>query len=329
MQARRWVVGLAAAAMVTGCSASSEDTTSAVADALEQTSSSGDSTETAGALRGGGLERALGKGFGLGGKDAIEGFHCDAEPDVTPITVCGRELPAAIHLEWTDCAAAHHGGKKGGGAEAMGAKGDKGKAGDAGLPAGDSERPARPEGEDGMGPSSGTVDITAAYSTPEGCEGAIVVTQVVTFEVQRANADGEVFTVAGTASSLASLGASGPPQRKQASLDVTRSVADSAGAVLRSVHLTGQSEVAFSSDTPPTRTVNESLQAEYSDGTVGRVTRTDVVIPPRDVCEWPLSGTLVRTKPDGTTSTLVYGPDCGAATLDGEVIELQKRGKKH
>ena len=44
------------------------------------------------------------------------------------------------------------------------------------------------------------------------------------------------------------------------------------------------------------------------------------------VCPWPTAGTLERVAADGTTHTLVYGPDCGSATLDGSVIQLPQRG---
>jgi hypothetical protein len=70
------------------------------------------------------------------------------------------------------------------------------------------------------------------------------------------------------------------------------------------------------------RTINGSYMEAYLDGTQGTVTLQDIVRPPRNVCPWPTSGTLTRADADGTSHALVFGPDCGAATLDGTVVDL-------
>jgi hypothetical protein len=176
--------------------------------------------------------------------------------------------------------------------------------------------------------SSGTVDIANSYDTSAGCEGAIVETQVVTFHVDRARSDGKSFSIEGTTSSSLTLIPGQPPQAKSTSIDVTRTAKDESGAVVRSVHLTGTRAVAFSSDLPPARTVNEDLQAEFEDGAQRTVKLTDVVFPPMHACPFPISGTMVSSEPDGTTHTLVYGPTCGAATEDGTAIQLQQRDRR-
>jgi hypothetical protein len=158
--------------MTSGCSASSttEDATTTVSQAVETSSDSTDAIEVSSLLRGmNGLHT-----------EAVEGFHCDASPDITYVDVCGQSLPATVHLEWTDCAAparpgggggGHHGGPPPGGAGGAPAPG--GTGGDMGgtCPAGSDGGMAPPDGAGGPmhGPSSGTVDITNTYDAPVDC----------------------------------------------------------------------------------------------------------------------------------------------------------------
>ena len=127
---------------------------------------------------------------------AVEGFHCDASPDITYVDVCGTEpaghgpprvdglrgaRAARSRRRWP-AAAAPRGGAPPAGTRrcrpwavdaAVAARcpflggGDKGKEGGHGGPHG--------------GPSSGTVDITYTYTPPTGCEGAVTQDQAVTF----------------------------------------------------------------------------------------------------------------------------------------------------
>jgi hypothetical protein len=93
----RAVVGAAAAALIlNGCGlGTSEDPTTAAAQAIEIASSSTNAVEVANLMRGPADFRA----------EAAEGFRCDAEPEVTYVDVCGRSLPATVHLEWSNCTA--------------------------------------------------------------------------------------------------------------------------------------------------------------------------------------------------------------------------------
>ncbi len=308
-------VALAASTMVGGCtSATTEDPTRTVSEALEAVSNSSDAVEVADLLR------------GLNGPrvEAVEGFHCDTSPDITSVDVCGKSLPATVKLEWTDCAAPRRGGGGGRGGHPRGGPPPSGGADGGQLP------PPPPGGGERMmggggharGPSSGTVEIASTYSTPDGCEGAIVQEQSVSFQISRAGEDGSVSTAQGTTASTLTLVADAPPQKKATQADVTRTLTDASGAVVRSVHLTGAMSVEFSSDTPPTRTINGAYAEAFADGTQGSVTLAAIVRPPRNVCPWPVSGTLTRTTADGASHTLVFGPECGDATLDGAEVEL-------
>ncbi|HYO56203.1 hypothetical protein [Archangium sp.] len=60
-------------------------------------------------------------------------------------------------------------------------------------------------------------------------------------------------------------------------------------------------------------------------GTQGTVTLENIVRPPRNVCPWPTSGTLSRASGDGQSHTLVFGPECGTAMLDGTAVQLPAR----
>ena len=321
-------VALVASAMVGGCTgATTEDPTTTVSEALEAASNSSDAVEVADLLR------------NLKGPrvEAVEGFHCDSSPDITYVDVCGKSLPATVKLEWTDCAAPRRGGK---GGHPRGGPPPSGGA-DGGMPppppgGGRGGMPPPPGGgERGMGggghahgPSSGTVEIASTYSTPDGCEGAIVQEQSVSFQISRTGEDGSVSTAQGTTASTLQLVADAPPRKKATQADVTRTLTDASGAVVRSVHLTGAMSVEFSSDTPPTRTINGAYAEAFADGTQGSVTLAAIVRPPRNVCPWPVSGTLTRTTADGQSHTLVFGPECGDATLDGTAVELPEHQRR-
>jgi hypothetical protein len=311
-------VAVVAGALTSGCSGtgSEENTTEVVSQAVEATSDSSDAVEVSSLMRGLHALRP----------DAVEGFHCDASPDITYVDVCGKSLPSTVHLEWTDCASpgrpgggGRHGGRDGGGSRPPPPGGTTGGTSTGTVASMDTTTtPTTPAADDGdmktcggprFGPSSGTVDIEYKYTAPEDCA-SVEQAQSVTFQISRAGEDGSVSTVQGTSSSSATLIGDAPPRTKATQADVTRSRTDASGAVVSSVHLTGAITVAFSSDTPPT----------------GTVTLGNVVRPPRNVCRWPTSGTLTRASSDGTTHTLVFGPDCGTATLDGTAVELPDHG---
>jgi hypothetical protein len=323
------VSALVAGAMVSGCNASTttEDATTGVSQAVEASSDSSDAVEVSSLMRGTDKLRT----------DAVEGFHCDSSPDISYVDVCGKTQPAAVHLEWTDCAAPERPGGGGHGGDGQrpppppaGTTGYStvsglGGHGGGGPLSGDGACKQGDRGPHG-GPSSGTVDITYTYETPNGCEGAVTQNQSVTYLITRTDSEGNVSTVEGTSASSAQLVDGTPPQQKTTQADITRKLIDASGTVVRSVHLNGSLSTDFSSDTPPVRTINGSYTEEFLDGTTGTVTLANLVRPPRNVCPWPTSGTLTRGSSDGTTHELVFGPDCGTATLDGTTVEMPSRG---
>jgi hypothetical protein len=305
------LAGAGMAAGGCGGSSAAEDATAAVSQAMEETSDATDAADVASLLHGLNALRP----------QAVEGFHCDTSPDVTTVDVCGKALPATVHLEWTGCA--------GGGGRHGGRRPPPPAGGGSPPPAGGgtSSAPASAEGcqTPGGGPSDGIVDITYTYSAAEDCTGDVTREQAVTFEIKRTAEDGTVALLKGSSSASAVLVASGPPRQKATAADVTRTTTDASGTVIRSVRLVGEMATAFSSGTPPTRTINGSYTETLLDGSTGTVTLADVVRPPRNVCRWPTGGTLTRALSDGTSHVLAFGPECGAATLDGAAVELPER----
>ncbi|MFP2895202.1 hypothetical protein, partial [Corallococcus sp. 4LFB] len=183
----------------------------------------------------------------------------------------------------------------------------------------------RPGGPGPRGPSSGTVDIVNAYEATADCTGAVTQSQTVTFEVSSINSDGEVSTVKGTTASTSELVDGAPPRQKSTQADVMRTRTDADGTVVKSVRLEGSLSVAFSPDTPPVRTIDGAYTETALDGTQGTVMLAGIVRPSRDVCPWPTGGTLTRTTADGESHVLVFGPECGDATLDGAELSLPDR----
>ncbi|WP_201756377.1 hypothetical protein [Corallococcus silvisoli] len=324
-------VALVVGTMTVGCGSSqtaSTDATSDVSQAVEATSDSSDAVEVSSLLHG--LDKMR--------PQAVEGFHCDASPDITTVEVCGKSLPATVHLEWTDCAAPT---RPGGGRGGPGGPGGPGGGGQpppgGGAPpqdgAGSQVRgqsfdggaAGGPGGKGPGGPSSGTVDIVNAYEASEDCTGAVTQNQTVIFEVSSTNSDGEVSTVKGTTSSTSELVDGAPPRNKSTQADVTRTRTDASGAVVKSVRLEGSLSVAFSTDTPPVRTIDGSYTETALDGSQGTVTLAGIVRPPRDVCPWPTGGSLTRATADGESHVLTFGPECGDGTLDGAAVSLPNR----
>jgi hypothetical protein len=322
-------IALVAGTLTSGCNVgpSEENATEVVSQAVEAASDSSDAVEVSSLMRGMNALRS----------EAVEGFHCDASPDITNVEICGKSLPATVHLEWTDCASP---GRPGGDRHpgrmppSGGTGGTRptpptgigtGRGGPpvSGGPSGDAPQAC---GGPRFGPSSGTVDITYTYTAAEDCSGSVKQDQAVSFQISRTAEDGSTSTVQGTTSSSAQLVADAPPQNKSTQADVTRTHTDASGTVVSSVHLTGSMSVEFSSDMPPTRTINGSYTEAFLDGTQGTVTLANLVRAPRNVCRWPTSGTLTRATSDGQTHTLSFGPECGTATLDGTLVEMPDHG---
>jgi uncharacterized protein YndB with AHSA1/START domain len=242
------------------------------------------------------------RGGALGLVDGLPGIalKCDEAPSVTHATVCGSELAASESYAWTDCR--------------MG-MGGQGKGKGSGGPV-----------------SSGSIEVRHDVAgAAEGCDAssALEFTDVTDLDIERVTPSGRHMTLTGKVTATSVHSAEGTTFTKQVQISVRRTVADSDGATLREVQLSGTASVAFSVDDEGTkRVVDGELSADLGDGAAQGITLKGVTRLDSNLCRWPVAGTLTRVDADGTPHELVFSDNCGTATLDGESIDLNaQRGK--
>lgn len=242
---------------------------------------------------------------------------CDEDPEITTVDVCGRPMITNVHLEWTDCKMPpphmHEGGPR--------------------SETGETDRP-KPEGDgppdEGARPvtdvtSTGTLDITADITVDpvDACTDGTVVTVNRTAELSetrtssRGTATGKATLTSDRSHTLGVTGGT-----DQTVVEITSQMNKADGKSV-SLALTGTLDTTFAQDgTRPTAIANGTLKltADSKDYTlvIEGINRTR--------CPWPTEGTIKRTDPDAKTHVLTFGPDCGAATLDGTVLDLKKQG---
>ncbi|MFP2929808.1 hypothetical protein ACLESO_32370 [Pyxidicoccus sp. 3LG] len=238
-----------------------------------------------------------------------EGIQCDTTPESASVEVCGQTFQSELHLAWTDCQARFmgHGGRS--------------WHGPPGAEADASTAPAAPT-------SAGSVDVvTTVEPTAECAEGvALRFQQQSTHDITHTRGDGESRKLSGTLTSIVVGLSDTEPQSRSTTVDTTRARIDAEGNVIDSLHLTGTLEETFdSAAVTPSHVSSGTLTSTDAEGNASTVTLSAVTRAPPSVCTWPVSGTLERTAADGTTTVLVYGPECGQATLDGESITLPSR----
>lgn len=242
-----------------------------------------------------------------------EGLKCDTTPTQATVDVCGETYPSEIHLDWSGCQL-----------EGFSREGRRGPP------------PTSPGSTTTSGggatrspvTSEGTVDVVSTTTAQAECSDStpIDVQQQATYNIQHTREDGEITTISGTVTSTASHSAASGPLGQSSTFDTTRTRVDASGNTVDSVHLLGTLQSSFSqSEDARTHTSNGTLTVIEADGTHSTVTLTDVVRVPRETCDWPLSGSISRTA-DGGGHVLVFGPECGQATLDGEAITLPSHG---
>jgi hypothetical protein len=169
--------------------------------------------------------------------------------------------------------------------------------------------------------SSGTVDLVHDVLVNGTCgsgEESFDNLESATFTTSQTLSDGTVRSFKGTTASTGSHSASDTVFTRTGSLDTTREVRDADGQLTQSLHLSGSVSVTFDrSSGEPTRTLNGSFEAAYSDSGTSLITVTNLLRPSPFVCRFPISGTVKQVQQDGTEHVLAYGPECGTATLDG------------
>jgi hypothetical protein len=322
---------LAACGGVTGTSASSsssalsQDTPVAAAGALSEASDTSSALELQGLLDFTRLAERV--------REPSPGaLRCDESPEITTATVCGKEVPATAHYEWTSCARKGHRGEPG-----RCAPSPDGRRGPSGATGRTNEQPSSAPVE-GFAESTGTVDIAVTATAPETCDDTTQITfdKTATFDITHSAKDGASSSVKGEVkASSVRLASSRRAVSRASTLDITHERKDAAGAVAQSLHLSGTTDMTSDeAATPPTRTLSGALTYEdLKDGatTSGTLEIDGIVRVPPDTCFWPIAGTITKTTATGATQTLEFSATCGTATLDGTEIDLSalvpKRGE--
>jgi hypothetical protein len=295
-----------------GCSSS--DDSQAVADSEEQLGAVGDAAEHPERL-------AMLSHLGLAGPMALrEGFGCDDSPEVTTIEVCGHQVPSEIHLAWEGCSAptSQPPPLPPFGGEPMEAEGDGCQ--DAPF---DGPPPGMTSGPPGM--TSGTVNVVNTSSARAGdcsIDTAVVVETHMDADIERELPDGKTMTLASSFDGTVQRSLEAKTMTRAGSIELTRQMKDG-DEVLRGMHLTGTISVELDASAgPPLTTVSGALEIAIDGIGDAALTLVDVVHQPPCECIWPVSGTVELTRPDAGTHTLVFGPACGEATIDGNAVSL-------
>jgi hypothetical protein len=251
-----------------------------------------------------------------------EAYQCDPSPDVTEVQVCDRTVPSNMRFEWSNCTLQRPPPPEGGQVR----EGQPPPPSGTFTPRGAGTPCAPPV-------STGSVELTQLVSnvTPDGTCGpasSYRSEQSAVFSITHALPDGGSVKFAGTTRSEGIHGASETNFNRSGMIDTTREVRDAQGQVVRSLHLSGLLTVAFDdSGEQPHRILNGTFDAASADGTTSVITVTDLRRAPPFACHSPLGGSVREVRSDGTTHELSFGPECGAATLDGQPYEL--RGGPH
>jgi hypothetical protein len=305
-------VALLAGLATTGCGRLGGDgTASATAELAAATGSVGMASDMSSAPELAGLMEGL---MPPRLPDGVEGFRCDSTPTIQTTTVCDRTFPSSIALDWTGCAARPHDG-----------------SGSGPGPGGPDGGPARGDGDDDGATSAGTVTITNSVSIdPAGsCDPGATYTfdRSAKADVTTTETDGDAAEVVASISTTSTRQPSTKTFTQLKTYAITRTDRDAQGATTRTTQISGQVTESFDgSGATPVRTIDGTLEHDRDGGTSVSLTVTGVVLPVAGDCRWPTAGTIVATKADGTTRTLVFGPTCGQATLDGAAVTLPAHG---
>lgn len=98
-----WGAVMLAAALGAGCGANSSGSQeAAVAEASDALRTASDSSHFAELER---LIVGVDRDLGRLGRNQQDAVRCDAEPEVTEVSVCDRTIPSRMRYEWSDCVA--------------------------------------------------------------------------------------------------------------------------------------------------------------------------------------------------------------------------------
>lgn len=220
-----------------------------------------------------------------GDKGLPAGLACDASPSVVTETVCGHDFAAEAHYAWQDCS--------------VDAPGD------------------RPDPVSG-----GQLDLVRAVVGEPDCDGLVSLAESAEFSVSVALPMGRRAEMQGTLTAASERDLEAGDFTRTATIAATRTLFADDEPVL-TIALAGELtvDVAFADD-GPVRTIDGALTLSSGDDGDATLTLEGVVHRPLSGCAWPTAGTLVRARTGEEAHTLVFGPDCGEASRDGEPVDL-------
>lgn len=106
-------------------------------------------------------------------------------------------------------------------------------------------------------------------------------------------------------------------------VNLTRQVVrDGMGAAMATGHVSGH--ISMTIDDSAARTLDGQLAVSFESprgSRAGTITLASVLRQKAGACPWPVGGSITRESGD-QTHTLAFSGDCGAATLDGEPVDL-------
>lgn len=220
-------------------------------------------------------------------------IYCDAVPDVTFEDVCGMDQIVTAHVAWSGCSLQP-------------------------PPSGDAQQqPPQQEQVVTSGIIDTAVTIDEAVCSPVT---TVTFTRTTDFSITKKTSRGEDTTAGNVGVEGTQALAPGDISRTMA-LDVTASVAATDGT-RKGFALKGDLNIAVKNEPnkPPVTSLDGKL--DRSGDAPESLTLTGVEQGDPKTCRFPMKGQITRDLPDGQKHTLVFGPSCGDATLDGKKISL-------
>jgi len=221
-------------------------------------------------------------GVGFGGVARIASA-CDDTPQSTEVDACGRAVLGDAEYEWDGCTV---------------------------------EMPQSAP-FDAMTTSG---NLSLRHSLTGSCaDGSSVFEQTSAFEVVRAVTDDMTMTLSGNTTAARPQG---PEPMVTLVIDGQRQMQSSRGSATANVSgtLSAQPDDAnerLTLNGTMTFAVNHPYRGDISQ----TLTLSNIVRVSSEVCQWPMNGEVVRSAA-GKAHTIAFGPACGEATRDGEVIDL-------
>lgn len=128
----------------------------------------------------------------------------------------------------------------------------------------------------------------------------------------------------GPSSGVVDVAASGDPSdcgsiERQVTLALTRTLPGGGATADVSGQLTVVVELGPSG---PSRRISGEVAVALPGGAALAVAIDEVLLVSPEVCGWPIDGSVDRTMPDGSSHRIEFGPECGQATVDGQLVDL-------